>query len=462
MLCDKQGKARYDSDHLAILGRPDYRYPPDHPATLEAIRAQVSAAIQPPKSCDPFVFYLHNHGTSLPEPRVSLWGGQELNLTEFRKIAAEIPESSRIIVVSDSCRGGALIGGMIRKADGSFRRNTCGFSPASPDESAYEGSLFMEKAAEFARARDHAQAESMGVGAGETHFTFGQVHRELKKTIAHDSIPYSSGDAFLTQFADTQASAQDLKGQYSRLIGHCLFAGAGLDLAVKGLDEPFKTTARALLSEQVERLRAELKRGVIQADLNEAGLTQNSTYPELEKIVGERKAKLRNLEEAADKAYDGWIPARTQWLKSRLGNRDFDCWQILKAEANSALPPSEAQACSGLPKGKAARNTEFIRLNTNIDRERFAAPKNPKFQELVASGGRAPNTWPPKSLTQWKDADKAADEEVGKLRTFKAFESTVKSANALETMLDHGKTEDLANYLNILQCEETPMGKLPI
>ncbi len=449
---------------------------------FEGLRASALRALRATPPGAPLTLYFTDHGTSDGgESSVSL-GYDAASVEQMRELLAamraERPDQ-RFILIHDHCFSGGMLD-EIMDAAGAADGRTCGFASSDRHEVSLTGQSFGAQAEAITRSRYRGLRDAVDSDR-DGAYSYGEVFRYYDRSYAtasggYGSTPTSSSDVFLeNRFGRyfSSSSGRRAMGSRTELARGCLYRVSSTGLPGEGIPQ----TLRALLDQRLGQLRADLRSYYVGA-----GVSSTVSYDQVQALVSAHDARNVELDrrsgEVLSRAFDvreatinrafaavnAPAAARLAELESMGGNTESFCSHpVGRVEAaaccaSASTPQANTQCYMTLPSEVEERlNTERTGLQELRQPHVSAGDDDPEYQRLEAES---------RSLReQWKDSlarGQAQRRLLKALRNMNTLEAIrEEAANSASADRAQAAQRDLATYLNLLDCEDTPMAAVP-
>lgn len=409
----------------------------------ELVRAQTEAPINGPakkavlvdklsqisnlKDGEPVLLYFTNHGGRKVEDKnakfsLSLWD-ESLSKEEIQRIIENFKKfhpKNPLIFIHDHCFSGGMMDNYISSQTGEVIPGVCGFSAASQTEYSYTGQSYMRKAEEM-----------LPIGSNNKNVTFSNVFDRLKFEGNIFSTPTSTSDAFLEKVY------QDEKKNLGNLSVSTIFClqeikPTAIDKLTDMLMGVNKLQHNGYLKNQIEDLSAKAKVSVM------------TSLDKLESLLLKKQNEVIETEQQVEVAKNVISDAKGSWADAELVN-------IYGTDVTDRIWISEDRTERiTLRDGTTKTRQELM----NAFNEKFTAANvgNISFTNFIAEGARA-DRWPADLLDRPKILNKLFAKQNTEAGPLMRLVQTSRRASAL----NHLSPEKLDQYVNLLNCENTPI-----
>ena len=484
--CDSSGNTIKDPSHRPILTRQTPQSGVDGAARFAELRTQVLKSAASLKPGDPLLLYFTDHGgnssSKAKDHSIALWN-ETLTSTQMHDLLAEVREAlkknpatanNKVVLIHDHCFGGGMIEEELwqrppAKDTTTPIENTCGFSPASGSEYAYDGESFMKMSDQILKSRSSKLKGSVDRDhSGD--ISFGEVKRYMERSYSTQSVPTSSSDLFLAKYLD----AHDIHSEKNRreLLDGCALDKSKSKQLLNSLGA-IQDSSRVLLETKLKSVREDLGQYYIGA-----GISPSTSMAQIEKLHKQRQENLRNAQNALADAQKAVSPAlyafTLKQMKSELSDRAIDLVEKALQISRALIEKLDRDDITGTEKKEIEAELQKIR-ETPVDtlkghlkqteirtemRRRFSAsintaafkqfPQNPP----INSDGKP--AWPADCLAKHNTATKIESTALGKTHSLSRLVGAVRQAEALNQIGQD--PEALNTYLKLLECENVTIG----
>ncbi|MGK5083526.1 hypothetical protein WDW37_09495 [Bdellovibrionota bacterium FG-1] len=450
--CDAKGSVKYDAEGLPILEHRTPSGPWKGAATLQAIEDRIRKL----RPGEPVLLYFTDHGSGGDgegDRKVVLWG-QMLTVSQLRKLTGLVPSSSKLIMVNDQCFGGGMLDSLFAETSPHAPRpHSCGFAAATRSEMSYSGGGFMEMADRVVKNRDNKLPTAVD-SDGDGQYSFGEVQRYMQRSYATESTPVASSDIFLQRYLDDNGLSPR-EGRRAKILSACIFEQNGVAAVTHGWS-PMLTL---LLHVKLERLRSDLAN-----DYAGAGVSPGANFDEIKKERDRREDEVRKIEKQRGDivhkfkdAFAAWMTEKHPELMKRL---DEDEQQQLLLQMELATGPTAARRAQ-IQAELVKKGRDVERDQTEINRHKSAVTRpgaNPTKKEFNAYASAHGDADVSEKLDQ--ATTKMVDKNIA-LQAYRRLYNTVATYNAISAMIVSGDSKAMSQYLDMLDCENTPIRPVP-
>lgn len=442
------------------IGRPQLvHYTPKTgmvgPAKIGAIVRQIEKQLKKMDAKEPLFLYFSDHGDK--NGCFSLWG-EVLCPDQLRSILSGIPSTRPVILVHDHCFSGAMLEAIWDK-NRNLRRNVCGFSIASSDEMGFVSDLFMQLAPKIVENKDPAYWKNRDL-TGDGYYSFGDIFRAIDLFGMTSSTPVQSSDLFAKKYLEkiSRANADWAeRNRFSPLI-NCGQERQNIESLIPRLNATLRNNAQALIKAKLATLETDLQELKLSV-----GVDFSIDRKKVADAIAQNSREMRAAEAMESAAYDALRDAMISYLKSVVGEKMYADYLYLKKELSAARMKLASEKLSSADEMNTkgyinSLMTRFPSIYREIDRAWASIkPNNLAFSAFVAK--------------HFGPKEQQAVADIGRLESlFRGYPSkmhqrrrlyrTLTTSDALREMARTGDIAAITQYLEMLECEDTPLGKI--
>lgn len=446
----------YGSNGLPIPHRFEPKSNFFGPATYQAISQALEDGLHQLQPGDPVFFYFTDHGSRGDGPlgrKVCLWG-EHLTVAQLRSLVDRVPETSRVIMVNDQCFGGGMLESLFQK--GEARGNSCGFAAASTNQLAYGGGGMI-------RAIDTLCSKLKEKGRS---CSFQDVYNAVIRSDSwkKNSTPVSSSDLFLEKVIKKPRLNDPRSG--------LMICGKKVTQASRS---SFNFPVNEVLQKKISTLQKNLEKelGVLNPlffnpeDVCEE--ISDELVAKVQKRVTQQEEYLRQLTERMN----------TQ-IKPRLRTEMVDGW--LREQGNPELYTKYTHLQNTLSVLKKMRSTEAdnsFDLESEIHKVQSELQPIEDEVNLYLAGIRDGDSDAPLAtdfsryletknafhtladapasniLEEHNELERQISTQTRNLVPAWRFYRDLHAVRGLQILMEAGSHEEVSQYSNLLQCEQT-------